>query len=299
MTAFQIAGKLKEWNFDYEICGDPTVDITGFSDPADYMPQTAIWIGKAEDVVLGENLTAEDIALIFAKPESGVEKIFPNVILTSNPKLAFMKLVYETYSEPMTEKISPFAIIDESAKIGKNCLIARNAIIGKNAVIGDGCQIYENVYIGDNCVIGSNCVIGQGALIGSENNGSSFTDLDGIMKNMPNVGNVVIGNYVLIGANSIISRGTFHTTFIGDECMLNAGTAVGHNCRIGRKTMLLGRCTIAGNTRIGENCQVISACIKNRITIGNNVKVNIGSVVIKNIEDNKTVTGNPARIIPG
>ena len=298
MTVKDVFEKLNTWGFSPKLKGDGSKEVIGFSDPKDYLPDTLIWIGKTEDINT-EKISFDDIALVLAKEETGAESVLPNVITLRDPKNAFMNLVYERYARAEEEHIDATAQISESAVIGKNCWIGRNVIIEDGAVIGDGCEIRENTYIGKNCVLGRDCAVGQNVIIGGETNGSAFYDLNGVMRNMPNIGRVVIGNAVLIGAGSLIARGTFTDTEIGDECMLNAGTSIGHNCKIGKRVFLLGRCTISGNTKIGDSCQLISAAVKNRITIGNDVKVGIGSVVIKDVPSNKTVFGNPARIMPG
>lgn len=299
MTIADICLKLNELGFTHRFYGDEKLEITGFSDPKDYKPNTMIWIGKLADIQLKEGLTYTDIALAFVKPETELEGKLPNVLVTDDPKTAFMKLVYEEYATPPYEYTDPTAYISTTAKIGKDCYIGRNVIIEDGVILGDCCEIRENTFIGKDSIVGNHCVIGQNCVIAGETNGSTFQDTDGILKNMPNLGRVIIGNATQIGAGSLIAKGTFTDTVIGNECELNAGTSVGHNCKIGNKTLLLGRCTLSGNTKIGNHCQLISACVKNRIVIGNNVKVGMGSVVLKDIEDGKTCFGNPARIIPG
>lgn len=299
MTIAEIREVLRhEYGMASELFGDPTRVIKGFSDPRDYRADTVIWVGKPEDVFWGEHQAVEDIALILAKPGAEVEKTFPNVLITNDPKNAFMKLVMRQCGKTVQPYVDITAAIAPSASIGQGCYIGRNVVIGDNAKIGPSCEIRENTYIGAGTVIGEKCIIGQNCVIAGETNGSIFEDTDGIMKDMPNIGIVRIGKYVRIGAGSIIARATFTETVIDDECEINAGTSLGHNVKVGKRVQLLGRNTISGNTHIGDNSQLISCCVKNRIVIGKNVKCGIGSVVLQNIPDNKTCFGNPARIMP-
>lgn len=297
MIIRDLLAHLDNCGFEYEFSGDENQEVLGFSDPKDYKLGTAIWIGKYDDIDFTKVNQISDITLVFSFVATERMDEFKNVIYSNNPKKLFMKLVYDFYNEKeKAEILSHF--VSEKAYIGDGCHIGRNVIIEENVCIGNNCVIKENSYIGKNCIIGEGCVIGQNVVIGGETNGSIFEDVDGIKKNMPNIGRVVIGKNSLIGAGSIIARGTFSDTVIGDECELNAGTSLGHNCKVGNKTMLLGSNRISGNTIIGERCEIISASIKNRIIIGDDVKVGIGSVIIKDIESGKKVFGNPARVVP-
>ena len=298
MKISDILDQMHTWKYDYNFIGDPSTEIVGFSDPQNYHLGTAIWIGKLGDIKLKNDILYGDISLcITSNKSSEIEQSLSNIIYCESPKTVFAKLVTEYYPKEYVEYKDPTASISKNAKIGKYCYIGRNVCIEKGAQIGNYCEIYDNTYIGRDCFIGNNCSIGQNCVIGGETNGSAFIDVDGILKNMPNTGSVRIGNYVQIGAGCIIAKGTFFETVIGDECMVNAGCSIGHNCDIGRRVYLLGRCTINGNTTIGEGSQLISAIVKNRICIGKNVKVGIGSVVIKDMPNDITCFGNPARII--
>ena len=298
MKIEEIQRVLREYGMETKLFGDPAREIKGFSDPRDYRADTAIWIGKLEDIFFPEDKKDVDIALVIARPGIGAEKILPNVLITSDPKSAFMRLVFRKYAVRLPEYQDPMACVSPTAEIGKNCYIARNVVIEDGAKIGDNCEIRENTYIGKGCIIGAQCVIGQNCVIGGETNGSSFEDSDGIMKNMPNIGIVRIGRNVQIGAGSIIAKATFTETVIGDECELNAGTFLGHNARIGNRVRLLGRNTISGNSSIGDNSKLVSCCVKNRVVIGKNVKGGIGSVILQDVPDGKTCIGNPANIMP-
>lgn len=298
MTINDIEMFLREEGFKYKFVGSTNVNVIGFSDPKDYRPGTLIWIGKIDDIVLTDSVDYSSVSLAFAKDGSDAEKYLPRVFLIDDPKMAFMRLVVKQYGRNISEYRGKNLIISETATIGENCYIGNNVVIEDGVKIGSFTKICDNSFIGKDSEIGSHCTIGQFVVIAGETNGSIYEDKDGSLRDMPNVGKVVIGNGVRIGAGSIIAKATFTETYIGDECELNAGTSIGHNCKIGKRVKLLGRCTISGNTSIGDNSQLVSSLVKNRVTVGKNAKVGIGSVVLKSIPDGKTCFGNPARIIP-
>lgn len=298
MTLQYIKEFLDEQGFSYRYYGADDIEIEGFSDPKDYRKGTVIWIGKPADIDTAHGTAYGDISLAFVRENTGAEDVLPNVFVMADPKTAFMRLVIRLHGDTVHEYRDATAYVAPTAVIGDSCFIGRNVIVEDGAIIGNRCRICENTYIGKDCVLGDDCLIGQNVIIGGETNGSLFEDSDGLLKDMPNIGKVVVGNAVRIGAGSIIARATFTETCIGNECEINAGTSIGHNCKVGNRVQLLGRCTISGNTHIGDNSQLISAFVKNRISIGRNVKVGIGSVVLESIADGHTCFGNPARILP-
>nr|WP_297705287.1 hypothetical protein [uncultured Butyrivibrio sp.] len=297
MTIKEVLKQLNQWNYSYEFYGSEDDEIIGFSDPKSYRYKTAIWIGKEEDIDFRKIKRKSDIELLLVKP--GVINVddYKNVILTDVPKICFMKLVVYLNPSFINNNVESDVIKGSSVEIGDS-YIGHRVIIGNNVHIGNKCKICSDVFIGDDTVIGDNVVIGEKTIIGGETNGSSFTDTDGEMYIMPNLGGVEIRDNVQIGANSIICKGTFSNTIIGRGCEINAGCLIGHNCEIGDETLLLGRVTMHGNVSVGSHSKIISSIIKNRVRIGDGVTVGIGSVVLKDIADNNTCFGNPARIVP-
>lgn len=283
-------------NISVDFYGHENTPIHGFSDPQNYLPHTVIWAGKPEDIVMPEEFTNKDVALLMVRNTFSAIDAYPNVAVLADPRNIFMQLVTELCGNPYPESIEQTAIVSPEASLGEKCYVGHYAVIEPGVRIGNRCAICQGVFIGRGTIIGDDCVIAQQTVICGASTGSVYYDTAGQMRNMPNVGGVRIGNNVQIGPGCDIGGGTFFETLIGNDCVLNSGCSVGHNCKIGERTMLLGRCTIHGNVTIGNDCEIVSAIVKNRVSIGQHSKIGIGSVVIGDIESDKVCFGNPARV---
>jgi UDP-3-O-[3-hydroxymyristoyl] glucosamine N-acyltransferase len=208
--------------------------------------------------------------------------------------------------------IHPMASVDDTATIGKGTKIGAGCYIGKNVIIGENVLLYSNVTILDDAVIGNNsvlwsgavvrerCLIGEdcilhpNAVIGADGFGFCPSAEKGLVK-IPQIGNVIIGNQVEIGANSCVDRGKFSATIIGDGCKIDNLVQIGHNCVLGKYCIMAGNSGLAGSVTLG-NFVVIggSASIKDHVTIGDGAVVGAGSGVTGDIEAGKTVLGYPA-----
>lgn len=152
---------------------------------------------------------------------------------------------------------------------------------------------------GTKCVIiGSNCHIDESAIIG----GIDFSPVMGRDRSQlvqfPQLGGVKLGDNVVVKYNSMIGRGTFDYTIVGDNTMIDYGCQIGHNCIIGNACIIAAGTIVGGSTKIGDNCTIgIGAKIRNGLTIGRDVSIGMGAVVIRDIPDGCTVVGNPARVI--
>jgi UDP-3-O-[3-hydroxymyristoyl] glucosamine N-acyltransferase len=188
--------------------------------------------------------------------------------------------------------ISSNTFIHKKARIGKNCKIGFNSFIGPNVIIGDNCLIGDNVSIYFS-IIGKNVKIYQGVRIGSE--GFGFIMQQNSIQKIPQLGRVIIGDCVEIGANSTIDRGSIGDTKIGKLTMLDNLVHVAHNVTIGNNCIIAAMTGISGSTIIGNNVLIGGQVgISGHITIGNNVKIAAKSGIMKNIKDNQAVGGYPA-----
>ncbi len=151
--------------------------------------------------------------------------------------------------------IGPFCVVANKVKIGEGTQLISHAYIGENVRIGKNCIIYPGVKIYKDCLIGDNCIIHANAIIGSD--GFGFAPLkDGSFKKIPQIGNVVIGDDVEIGSNTVIDRATMGSTVIRDGVKLDNLIQVAHNVEIGKNTVMAAQAGIAGSTKLGANCQV-------------------------------------------
>ena len=189
-------------------------------------------------------------------------------LISDNPHLGFVKLNYAMYEAPKpVSGISPKALVSPTAEIGKNCYIGDFAVIEDGVKLGDDCVVEAHVTIGRNCQIGSRCHIGAGAgishcIMGDDCyiyggarigwDGFGFMTLQGQHKRIPQLGRVIIGNDVEIGANSCVDRGALDDTIIGDGCRIDDLVMVAHNVKLGRGCILVSQTGIAGSCTFGD-----------------------------------------------
>ena len=146
-----------------------------------------------------------------------------------------------------------FVSIGENCKIGNNVTIHPNTQIGDNVSVGDGSIIYSNVSIYSDCVVGKNNIIHSGAVIGADGFGFA-PDEEGHYHKIPQIGNVVLGDDVEIGANTTIDRATMGATHIGDGVKIDNLVQVAHNVEVGEYTAIAAQTGIAGSTKVGRRC---------------------------------------------
>lgn len=213
------------------------------------------------------------------------------LIIVSNPKLVFAKIVNGSLAKKTSIEIHPTAIIDENAKIGKNVSIGAYVCIGKSE-IGDGAIIYPHVSIYDNVRIGKNVIIDSGAVIGSSGFGFVRDEL-GVPVSFPQLGGVVIGDNVEIGANTCIDGGALQDTVIGNNTKIDNFSQISHNCLIGDSNYIIGA-RIAGSVVVGNNCWIGPSSIINKAKLGNNITIGFGATVLANVKTNAILMGSPA-----
>ncbi|NDF12956.1 MAG: UDP-3-O-(3-hydroxymyristoyl)glucosamine N-acyltransferase [Proteobacteria bacterium] len=234
------------------------------------------------------------------------------LIVSDNPYASYARaatLFYPHYS-PIESRISERATIHPSAQIGEQAEIEAGAVIGANAVIGEKCLIRANSVIGDGVIIGKNTtihagvhlthsvvgehvIIHQGASIGQDGFGFAFDK--GQHLKVPQLGRVVIGNHVEIGANSTIDRGSGPDTVIGDGTKIDNLVQIGHNVTLGKGCIIVAHVGISGSTTIGDYTVIGGQVgVAGHLTIGSQVKIAAQSGVMRDVEDGITVGGTPA-----
>jgi UDP-3-O-[3-hydroxymyristoyl] glucosamine N-acyltransferase len=212
-------------------------------------------------------------------------------LLSKNPYLSFARAVRLLYPQPEIKPgIHPSAVVDPS------CEIPDDAHIGANVVIGAECSIGRNVSIGPNCVITAPCTLGSdtrllagvkivgpailgertiihpGVVIGSD--GFGLANDDGVWEKIPQVGKVLIGDDVEVGANTTIDRGALQDTIIEDGVKLDNQIQIAHNVKVGAHTAIAGCAGIAGSAIIGQHCAIGGgAGIQGHIEIADGVQV--------------------------
>lgn len=256
--------------------------------------------------------TNASIAIV-SKTFKAEREITTTLIIVENPYQSFSKILafYNEVKNNKTGRELPHFIAD-SAKIGTNEYLGAFSYLGENVKIGDNVKIYPNSYVGDNSVIGDNCVIFSGVKIYSEtqignhckihsgciigSDGFGFVPNEaGEFKAIPQIGNVIIEDYVDIGSGSTIDRATLGSTIIRQGVKLDNQIQIAHNVEIGKNTVIAAQTGIAGSTKIGENCMIGGQVgFAGHLIIGNNVKIQGQSGITKNLKDGEKVQGTPA-----
>jgi UDP-3-O-[3-hydroxymyristoyl] glucosamine N-acyltransferase len=248
----------------------------------------------------------EDISI-----EPGENRAF---IKVQNADLA-MSQVLELFAPPtplFITDIHPTAIIDKTAIIGNGTRIGAGSYIGPKVKLEENVTIYPNVTILDECTIGKNTVIWSGAVIrerchmgngciihpnatiGADGFGFRPDPQRGLVK-IPQIGNVVLGNNVEIGANTCVDRGKFSSTVLGDGCKIDNLIQIGHNSKLGRFCVMAGQSGLAGSVTLGDGVLIGgSASITDHVTIGDGSTIGGGSGVTKDVPAGKTLLGYPA-----
>lgn len=191
--------------------------------------------------------------------------------------------------------IGAFTYIGENVKIGDKVKIHSNSFVGNNTTIGDNTTLLNNVKVHSDSVIGKNCTFHSGVVIGGD--GFGFVpNSENNYKKIPQIGNVIIEDYVDIGSNSTIDRATLGSTIIRKGVKLDNLIQVGHNVEIGENTVIAAQTGIAGSSKIGKNCVIGGQVgIVGHITIADGVKIAAQSGVTNSIKnENEIVQGAPA-----
>lgn len=206
--------------------------------------------------------------------------------------LAAQMFYPQRLSDPETV-IEPGAIVHESAEIGKGCLIEAGAIIGAGVQIGDYTRIGNNAVI-SHAIIGDYVSIYRGACIGQDGFGFAI-DPAGFVK-VPQLGRVVIGDHVEIGANTTIDRGAGPDTIIGDGTWIDNLVQIGHNVKIGRGCVIVSQVGISGSTVLGD----FVVCggqvgIAGHLQIATGTRLAAQSGVMRNTDPGQEYMGSPAQ----
>lgn len=243
------------------------------------------------------------------------EPVEATLIRVPDAYSAFAALLTK-YQEMATQQLTGIqepSYISKSAKLGQQVFIGAFSYIGENVVLGNNVKIFPNAFLGDNvkisdnsivhpgvkiyhgCVIGKNVTIHAGTVVGSDGFGFA-PQADGSFKKVPQIGNVVVEDFVEIGANATIDRATIGSTVIKSGAKLDNLIQVAHNVEVGNNTVIAAQAGVSGSTKIGNNVMIGGqAGIVGHIQIADGSKINAQSGVSKSIKTpNAAVTGSPA-----
>lgn len=188
-----------------------------------------------------------------------------------------------------------FSYVGRNCRIGRNVKIHPHAYVGDNVRIGDNTIIHTGARILDNSIIGQYCVIHPNAVIGSEGFGFA-PQQDGTYKTIPQLGNVILEDFVNVGSNTTIDCATMGSTIIRQGVKLDNLIQIGHNVEIGKNTVIAAQTGVSGSTKIGENCVIAGQVgFAGHLSIANGTKVGAQSGVGKSIaEEGTAINSSPA-----
>ncbi|MDZ4182827.1 MAG: UDP-3-O-(3-hydroxymyristoyl)glucosamine N-acyltransferase [Candidatus Cloacimonadaceae bacterium] len=291
--------------------GEPDILLDSVCEPAE-ATGTSIIFWEQEKYY--DAVAASKAGLIVTTQEGSAKLTGRNLLITEKPYFTLLRLVsywLGICADKTTIEIKTSAVIDPSALIGNGVSIADHCVIGKNCVIGDACRIgancviadgsvlgeksllYPNVTIYEDCVLGKEVIIHSGAVIGAD--GFGFLFMQGMQHKIPQIGNVVIGDRVEIGANSCIDRATFGSTTIGEGTKLDNLVQIGHNCVIGKHCMICAQVGLAGSTHVGDNVYLAGQVgAAGHLKIGDRAMVGAQSGITHEIPADGKYFGSPA-----
>ena len=190
--------------------------------------------------------------------------------------------------------IGPNAVVEADAEIGDGCDIGPGCVIGKSAKLGEHCKLHARVVVRERCILGHHVTVQPGAVIGSDGFGFLLNKETGCYDTIDQVGIVVIGNHVDIGANATIDRARFGRTVIGDGCKLDNLVQVAHNVTMGNHTVMCSQSGIAGSTHIGKYVTLAAQVgVAGHLTVGDQAILAARTGAISNLDGGQAYFGSP------
>lgn len=241
---------------------------------------------RAKVILVGDNVVYSDKI----KAEGKV------LIVVRDTRMAIAKVGNHFFSERYEPGIHPTAVIDPEAKIGANVHIGAYTVIGK-AKIGDNSVIDSQVKIHDGVEIGHDCKIFAQVVLGGQSFGPE-KDEDGNLFRFPQLGRLIIGNYVEIASMTCVDKGALSDTIIGDYTKIDGLCKIAHNNVIGKNVVITGCVSMAGSNVIEDGCWIgPNSSFHEWGHVGKDAFVGMGSVIFRKVKDGQKVFGNPAKVI--
>jgi UDP-3-O-[3-hydroxymyristoyl] glucosamine N-acyltransferase len=288
-----------------EVIGDPGTVVERVASLRSAGPGDIAFLSHARFRV---DLDATRASAVIVAPGERQATALPRIVCR-DPVLYFAKVSRLLNPEPRAlPGIHPTAVVEEGASVAPDACVGALCFVGAGAALASQVVLSAGVYVGPgarigrqsrlaarvvvhaDCVLGERAVVHSGAVIGAD--GFGLAKESGRWVKIPQVGRVVIGDDVEVGANTTIDRGTLDDTVIEDGVKLDNQIQVGHNCRIGAHTAIAGCVGIAGSTTIGRHCVIGGAAmISDHLSICDHVTISGGTLIAKSISAPGTYTG--------
>lgn len=273
------------------LIGDGSIIVSKVASIAQAQPGDLVFVQDQKD--LGSALSSGAGAVIAGEFAAGHSAVKKSLLIAANPRLAFCRagaLLHppKTYTSGVhpTAVVHPSAKIAVSAAVDAHAVIEADAVVGERAHIGASCSIGEGVVIGGGCdlypcvviyqgtTLGQRVIVHAGAVLGSDGFGYVRDDQSGRYHQFPQIGELVIGDYVEIGANCTIDRGALDKTVIGPGTKLDNLVHIGHNDIVGANVVIAAQVGVSGSSEIGDGC-----VIGGQVGIGDHAKIEEGTLL--------------------
>ena len=237
---------------------------------------------QAKETQAGTVIVSEENAALFSDDVSK--------LIAAQPYLFFARALTLFYPDTAgLEGVSDQAYVDASAQLGKNVIVGPGAYIGAGVEVGDDCQIGPNVNV-QSALIGHRVILHPGVSIGQD--GFGFAVGPKGAEKVPQVGGVIIGDDVEIGANSTIDRGALGDTVIGPGCKIDNLVQIGHNVQLGAHCQIVAQSAIAGSTTVGNGVVFGGqSAAAGHLEIADGVMLAARGGITKSIKDKGAVLG--------
>ena len=291
----------------------PEITVSGVATLSEAAPGEAAFLGNEKYF---QDFLTTKASVVLVPPALPQYPEGPVFVEVENPSLAFNALVHHFMSavkdfkpgihptavvspsaklDPAKVCIGAGAVIEDDAVIGDGTDIGPGCVIGKSVTIGTDCKFFARVVVRERCIIGSHVVIQPGAVIGADGFGFLLNKETGRYDTIDQAGIVVIGDHVDIGANTCIDRALFGRTVIGEGTKIDNLIQIGHNCTVGKHTVICSQSGMAGSTIVGDYVTIAAQVgLGGHLTIGDKAILAARTGVMSSLDGGQAYWGAPA-----
>jgi UDP-3-O-[3-hydroxymyristoyl] glucosamine N-acyltransferase len=224
-------------------------------------------------------LTYARVASFLHPAPAAVPGIHPTAVVAATARVA------------ASAQIDPYAVVGAGSSVGEHAVIGAGTVLGANVAVGAATRLAPRVAVQDGVRIGARCIVHPGAVLGAD--GFGFAPDHGAWQKIPQIGGVVIGDDVEIGANTTIDRGTIEDTVIENGVKLDNLVQIAHNVRLGEHTIMAAMSGVAGSTKVGKRCMIGGGAVMiNQLTICDDVLFTFRSIVTRSVDEPGTYSGH-------
>ena len=282
LTLAQIASRLGG-----RVVGDPAILIRQVGSLERAGPGQVAFLS---DPRYRSRLAATKASAVLLAAESEALSALPRIVC-DNPYAYFARLS-QLFNPRVTQAtgVHPSAVVSQTAKLGARVSIGPGCAVGEGVTIGEDSCLYPGVVVYPGCRIGARAILHAGVVIGAD--GFGIANDGGKWLKIPQIGAVLIGDDVEIGANTTIDRGALDDTIIEDGVKLDNQIQIGHNCRVGAHTAMAGCVAVAGSADIGSQCTIgAGALVLGHLSVCDHAEISADTVISRSITKPGTYTG--------